>query len=213
MIETSGQVQVAIWKAMASVRTAATCLLIGVVILHLTGLIHCQEELQYCPFYNNRGPSPQPFLDNCTWYRDNACCKQEEITYGFANVKPPQGASDRCLRQLNYLTCYVCAPTQYKFYINEYLYVCSEFCDNFYDACKDAILKGSVISNLYENGRQFCESRRFKVGDRSEDKCFYFSEDLVSNSARSLNSQYIIDILLQLLTAVLLLTWGNQYNS
>lgn len=189
-----------------------TVVIVSSLILISAPLVSGVEELQYCPFYNNRGPSPQPFLNNCTWYTDNACCKQEEITYGFANVKPPQGASEQCLKQLNYLTCYVCDPTQYKFYTNEYLYVCSEFCDNFYNACKDAILKGSVISNLYDNGKQFCLSRRFKVTDRSEGNCFYFSEDLVSNAATNLHRKW--DVIVKILAAsAIILTFGNQYFS
>lgn len=199
---------------MAWLQSGIYCTVAGILALQLIGLAFCQEELQYCPFYNNRGPSSQPFLNNCTWYRDNACCKQEEIATGFANVKPPQGASARCLQQLNYLTCYVCDPNQYKFYINEYLYVCNEFCDNLYDACKDAILKGSVISNLYRNGEEFCQSRRFKIGDRNAGNCFYFSEELVSSDGAALRNKNFINISLLILTAVLalLLTWiWNQY--
>lgn len=134
-------------------------------------------EVAYCPFYNNRGTSPQPFLKNCTWYQGNACCEQIQIDYGFANVKPPQGASAECLLQLNYLMCYICDPMQYKFYGNEYLTVCSEFCDNLYGTCKDAILKGSVISNLYGSGVEFCESMRFRVKNRESDECFYYSDE------------------------------------
>jgi len=140
-------------------------------VLRATG-----QELQYCPFYNNRGTSPQPFLKNCTWYKDNSCCQQIEIDYAFASLKPPQGASKECQRQLNYLMCYICDPKQYKFYKNEYLTVCPRFCDNLYGACKNAILKGSVIGDLYANGSQFCKSRRFIVGkSNNEENCFHYS--------------------------------------
>ena len=158
---------------------------VSVALLLLIGtFISVSAELQYCPFYNNRGTSKQPFLKNCTWYKENACCQQIEIDYGFANVKPPQGASLECLRQLNYLMCYICDPTQYKFYKNEYLTVCSEFCDNFYDACKGAILKGSIISKLYGNGKHFCDSRGFKVKNRDENgECFYYNDDSNTSGA------------------------------
>lgn len=153
------------------------------------------EELQYCPFYNNRGTSPQPFLKNCTWYADNACCTQIEIDYAFANVKPPQGAPPECLRQLNYLMCYICDPLQYKFYKNEYLTVDLTFCDNLYDACKDAILKGSVIRNLYKNGEEFCTSRRFEVG-RQEDAVqgFFYNNELDSSTGHMICLSYLLSI-------------------
>jgi len=148
---------------------------------YFTVLVSCEEA--YCPFYNNRGTSPQPFLKNCTWYKENACCQQIQIDYGFASVKPPQGASKKCLEQLNFLMCYICDPAQYKFYRNEYLTVCTEFCNNLYDACKDAILKGSVISNLYESGTKFCESRRFKVKQLDESgDCFYYNGPMKSSA-------------------------------
>mgnify|MGYP001792617038 CR=1 FL=1 len=160
------------------------------------------EELQYCPFYNNRGTSPQPFLKNCTWYADNACCQQIEIDYAFASVKPPQGASLECQRQLNYLMCYICDPLQYKFYRKEYLTVCSEFCDNLYNACKDATLKGSVIGQLYTNGEEFCKSRRFVVRKRDEQGCFYYSPNSLTSIGSQARCQYGLTLLMILLSTV-----------
>lgn len=146
------------------------------------------EELQYCPFYDNRGTAPQPFLKNCTWYKDNACCTQIEIDNTFASVKPPQGASEECLRQLNFLLCYICDPLQYKFYRDGYLTVELKFCDNLYDACKTAILKGSVISDLYRNGQEFCESRSFIVKMPNDTKSygFFYSDTIDSNAGYSI---------------------------
>ena len=43
--------------------------------------------LNYCSFFNNRAPSPQINLKNCTWYKDNACCLQSEIESTFSKVK------------------------------------------------------------------------------------------------------------------------------
>jgi hypothetical protein len=44
------------------------------------------EEKQYCSFFNNRAPSPQINLRNCTWYRENSCCLQSEIEATFNKV-------------------------------------------------------------------------------------------------------------------------------
>ncbi|KAI0233083.1 hypothetical protein LSAT2_016654, partial [Lamellibrachia satsuma] len=129
-------------------------------------------KLQYCSFFNNRAPSAQPGLKNCTWFKENSCCLQQEIEATFGRVKPLQGAPRACQRYVNYLMCYICAPDQNLFYQGERLTVCEQFCDAWYDACGLAVLKGSVIRDLYSNGRQFCLSRRFKVARTNG--CFNF---------------------------------------
>jgi hypothetical protein len=54
-------------------------------------------------------------LKNCTWFRENSCCMQEEIDATFDRVKPLVGASPACQRYTNYLMCYICAPYQNTF--------------------------------------------------------------------------------------------------
>ena len=128
--------------------------------------------IQYCSFFSNRAPSPQPGLKNCTWFKSNSCCLQEEISATFGRVKPLPGADKNCQNFLNYLMCYICAPDQNTFYLRERLTVCREFCNTFYDACRTAVLKGSIIGDLYSNGSQFCLSRSFKVDDAANGRCF-----------------------------------------
>lgn len=43
-------------------------------------------RLNYCSFFNNRAPSPQVNLKNCTWYKENSCCLQSEIESTFSKV-------------------------------------------------------------------------------------------------------------------------------
>ena len=45
-----------------------------------------QKPLNYCSFFNNRAPSPQINLKNCTWYKENSCCLQSEIYSTFSKV-------------------------------------------------------------------------------------------------------------------------------
>ena len=45
------------------------------------------KPLNYCSFFNNRAPSPQINLKNCTWYKENSCCLQAEIESTFSKVK------------------------------------------------------------------------------------------------------------------------------
>lgn len=136
-------------------------------------------KLQYCSFFNNRAPKPQPSLKNCTWFRENSCCMQEEIDATFGRVKPLVGASPDCLRYTNYLMCYICDPLQDRFYCRERLTVCEDFCDSWYRACGSAILKGSIINSLYTNGGNFCESRSFVV-EQNTDTCFRVDSALAS---------------------------------
>ena len=129
---------------------------------------------QFCTFFDNRAPKPQPNLKNCTWFKENSCCRQIEIDATFSQMKPLIGASELCQRYTNYLMCYICDPYQYTFYIWRRLSVCEEFCNEFLDSCKDATLKGSKIKDIYTSGKDFCESRRYHVKPRSSRECFYF---------------------------------------
>ncbi|KAL4240041.1 hypothetical protein ACF0H5_000836 [Mactra antiquata] len=58
------------------------------------------QSLDFCSFFNNRSPSPQTNLRNCTWFMKNSCCKQEEIDATFGTVKPLPGSSPQCQRWL-----------------------------------------------------------------------------------------------------------------
>lgn len=133
-----------------------------------------KPKLQYCSFFANRSPKIQLNLKNCTWFKENSCCRQEEIDAIFSRVKPLRGSSPACQRYTNYLMCYVCAPNQNSFYMQESLAVCEEFCDAWYDACQNAILKGYVLKDLYSNGSEYCNSRRFKVESSKKHNCFFF---------------------------------------
>ena len=154
----------------------------------------CYNTIQYCPFFNNRAPTAQPGLKNCTWYKENSCCMQKEIEETFGKVKPLKGASKSCQSYVNYLMCYICAPDQNTFYHNERLTVCEGFCNEFYEACGSAILKGSHIEDLYKNGTQFCLSRRFMVNSRSS--CFSVNRELLTNSGTSVKTTNVFTMII-----------------
>jgi hypothetical protein len=82
------------------------------------------------------------------------------------------------------------------------LQVCEEFCNRWYDACKTAILKGTVIKTLYESGKKFCLSRRFKVEPAANGRCFNFDPLNDKNSAARLH------IASHTLLSSLATTWG-----
>ncbi|KAJ7362049.1 hypothetical protein OS493_013137 [Desmophyllum pertusum] len=134
----------------------------------------------YCPYFKNRAPAPQPSLKNCTWYKENACCLQTELDLIFPQVLPPLGASDRCLRYTNFLMCYVCAPDQNSFYKSERLTVCEAFCDKWFAACGDAKFKGMKIEQLFNSGKEFCQARKFSVRSVTEGDCFSYEQEIVS---------------------------------
>eukprot|EP00057_Strongylocentrotus_purpuratus_P006577 XP_011661051.1 PREDICTED: uncharacterized protein LOC105436788 [Strongylocentrotus purpuratus] len=150
-------------------------------------------ELQFCTFFNNRAPEVQPDLKNCTWFRENSCCRQIEIDVTFKKMKSLPGASKQCQRYINYLMCYICSPHQHRFYIVQRLTVCEEFCDALLHHCKTAMLKGSQIGDLYSKGSDFCTSRRMDIGKLEDGKCFYFNESMSNipsaSSAARLDTQ------------------------
>lgn len=136
----------------------------------------------YCPYFKNRAPAPQPSLKNCTWYNENACCLQTELDLIFPEVLPLLGASDKCSRYTNFLMCYVCAPDQNLFYNDERLTVCEAFCDKWFAACGEAKLKGMKIKGLFKSGREFCQARKFSVGDTSGLNCFSYDKKIESSA-------------------------------
>ena len=169
---------------MATVKVKFFCVLlfclfgiIGAEIITVTN-----KNQSFCSFFNNRAPKAQPGLKNCTWFKENSCCQEQEIKATFDRMKPLKGASVECQKYINYLMCYICAPNQNLFYREERLTVCVEFCDKLYDACKNAFLKGSVIHKLYQTGTAFCLSRRFQV-EAGTDTCFRFDEKLDTSSS------------------------------
>ena len=109
--------------------TISLPLVLSLYVLFAISGICAVEKQEYCSFFNNREPKPQANLRNCTWFRKNSCCVQEEIDGTFARVKALPGSSPACQKYTNYLLCYICAPNQYTFYSKGYLTVCEEFCN------------------------------------------------------------------------------------
>jgi hypothetical protein len=162
---------------------------------------------EYCSFFDNRAPIPQANLKNCTWFKENSCCKQEEIDATFGRVKALPGASENCQKYTNYLMCYICAPYQNLFYMQERLTVCEEFCNAWFEACRTAILKGSIVGQLYTNGNLFCRSRSFVVDLVANGKCFFVSDSLLSRSG-GLGLRYSANLLVS--TSCFVAVW--MYN-
>lgn len=148
----------------------------------------------YCPYFKNRAPSPQSNLENCTWFRENSCCLNHELSAIFSVISTPlQGASQQCTKHTNFLMCYVCAPNQETFYEDERLTVCEEFCDRWYGSCKNAIWKGFAVGNLYKSGAEFCEERKFLVASKNDNKrtgCYTVT--LNENFANSVSTSKVI---------------------
>lgn len=169
---------------------------IELTLVFATTLFSVSLANEFCSFFNNRSPGPQPGLKNCTWFRRNSCCRQEEIDATFGRVKPLPGSSPVCQRYTNYLMCYICAPHQNLFYSRERLIVCEEFCDAWYDACKSVVLKGSTIKSLYKNGITFCKSRSFGVESIANGKCFFYDSVFETSSASDINGLACIFVII-----------------
>ncbi|CAF0919843.1 unnamed protein product [Rotaria sp. Silwood1] len=140
----------------------------------------------YCSFFSNRAPSPQPALTNCTWFKENSCCRDNEVHLIFSQVRPLIGSSSECTRFLNILMCYVCSPLQYGFYRSERLHVCLSYCDRMYKACATALMKGIPVGELYANGREFCLSRRFEINDMDNSSSCFSDDDLILQTKKQI---------------------------
>ena len=139
-----------------------------------------QTSPQYCPYFQNRAPSPQPSLQNCTWYKEKACCLNEELAIIFSNLLPMAGADKKCLEALNHLYCYVCSPDQSEFFAGDRLTVCVESCDVIHTNCANALLKDVPWQELYSNGTEFCGARKFHTKKAESGECFDFTQLLKS---------------------------------
>ncbi|XP_033121509.1 uncharacterized protein LOC117120587 [Anneissia japonica] len=188
---------------MAMTVNKSLTLLIGVYTLFITvKYCSCEEEKPYCTFFNNRAPTEQPNLSNCTWYKDQCCCRNPELISIFKKVKPLKGATKECQQYLNYLMCYICAPNQHLFYNQQRLTVCEEFCNGMRNSCSDAILKGSKIGILYTTGRDFCESRRFEVKPVSTGKCFTYDQLEDDTKASDAEARFLWDLRFGVITVL-----------
>ena len=157
---------------------------------------------QYCPYFQNRAPNPQPSLDNCTWYKDNACCLNEELAIVFSNLLPMAGANSKCVEVLNHLYCYVCSPDQSNFFNMGRLTVCEGSCNLVYSACSDALLKGVRLRKLYTNGTEFCATRKFFTAKAKTGQCYDFTRFFTKSSANAAQSSTALSLISSLLIFV-----------
>lgn len=154
----------------------------------------------YCPYFKNRAPSQQTNLENCTWFRDNSCCLNEELNEILASTTISlQDSSSECSKHTTYLMCYVCAPNQNTFYRDETLTVCAEFCERWFTACINAKWKGFAIRSLYSSGREFCEARKFLIAsknDKRPESCYTFGKTVENNAYLTLpNAQSLLPVI------------------
>lgn len=149
-----------------------------------------RDDVQFCPYFKNRGPSKQENLRNCSWYKENSCCHDEEIEFAFRQLTPLAGASSDCGQYMNYLYCYICAPNQNSFFKDFSLTVCEEFCDRIYSACKNAVLKGRKIKHMYQSGKEFCKARRFETEKEADGRCFTFDSQ---SGTKSTSQKFIVN--------------------
>ena len=160
---------------------------IFVISLGLVSVTRCQilltenleydTDVQFCSFFGKRSPQSEKALKECTWYKNNSCCREyERHSYFQGNAKilsedfNKSKLTPECFKHFGYLMCYVCAPNQKVFFKSGRLSVCSRSCDLLYDKCKTSYIDiFGTVEKLYSNGKQLCESRKFIVSDES---CF-----------------------------------------
>lgn len=133
-----------------------------------------------------RTPKEAYSLSNCTWFKEQSCCRHTEVTSVFQAMMPLETSNKKCYDLMNYLMCYFCSPDQEQWYKSNRVHVCSTFCKQIYENCKSASYRGEAIGKKYPNGKKFCEAQLFVVAE-SNKNCFDHS--LVSASTRR-SSEY-----------------------
>ncbi|RUS73955.1 hypothetical protein EGW08_018293 [Elysia chlorotica] len=146
-------------------------------------LFEAEDEGQKCSyFYNERSPTNEGGLVNCTWYKTKACCKRTEVTSVFAAMDPLYGATKLCRNYINYLMCFFCSPDQGKFYKSNKVNVCLDYCESLYEECKNAGFSNMLIGEAYANGTSFCEAQNFEVVENAD--CFKFDPNVFGSSVK-----------------------------
>ncbi|XP_070560545.1 uncharacterized protein [Ptychodera flava] len=166
-----------------------------IVLLGADEKINNEEGAAICVYYGNaRIASPQASLSNCSWYSNMACCRRTEVTSVFGGMYAPYGASQACQDRLNYMMCYFCSPSQRDWY-DERLLICSEFCEDTFDRCKEAEYRGKSFGQMYKNGRKFCEAQAFQVVPGRQG-CFNFDPSVFGSGHTYRGSVGVVLILL-----------------
>ena len=68
--------------------------------------------------------------------------------------------------------------------------ICSEFCDETFEECKDARLNDFSIGEKFATGRNFCEANNFEVV-RGRERCFNF-DPTAFDTALSVHSELLL---------------------
>ncbi|KXJ19807.1 uncharacterized protein LOC110251577 [Exaiptasia diaphana] len=161
----------------------------GGVVLQLAALLQLllvilcdgQVMLRYrqCTYFGaGRTPKEAYSLSNCTWYKEQSCCRHTEVTSVFSAMMPLETSSKKCHNLMNYLMCYFCSPEQEFWYRSDRLHICSSYCNDIYKECSDAKYRGETIGSKYKNGQEFCNAQLFKVVKSRFERCFEFDDTL-----------------------------------
>lgn len=104
-------------------------------------------------------------IQNCTWFQSYACCSPSEVAAVFGDMPGLVSANAECQAYLNFMSCYFCSPAQSSFFDIDTLRitVCEAFCDSIWSHCASARLSTALLSDLYGDGREFCEAQGFGI--------------------------------------------------
>ena len=145
-------------------------------------ILQMKDSLNIFPD-NERKPSESYSLSNCTWFRERSCCTRTEVTSIFQEMPPLDTSNEECRSHLNYMMCFVCSPTQYKWFKDGKLNICKEFCDDIYTQCEEATYGGKTIGSVYSSGSEFCKAQFFHVVENKKDvDCFEYDSTLFASA-------------------------------
>lgn len=149
-----------------------------------------------------RTPKEAYSLSNCTWYKEQSCCRHTEVTSVFNSMMPLETTNEKCYNLMNYLMCFFCSPEQEFWYHSDRLHICNPYCEKIYDTCKDAKYNGKTIGETYTNGEKFCEAQLFKVVKSQKERCFDFDQKLFGTSS-FVHAERLLMVMMLFLTLVM----------
>eukprot|EP00658_Telonema_sp_P-2_P021833 TRINITY_DN18703_c0_g1_i1.p1 TRINITY_DN18703_c0_g1~~TRINITY_DN18703_c0_g1_i1.p1 ORF type:complete len:224 (-),score=21.96 TRINITY_DN18703_c0_g1_i1:38-709(-) len=158
--------------------------LVGALTLALTPTLTLAGS---CFFFDQRDPTPQPSLSQCSWYSSAACCTAIEARLVMDTMPPlPQNSSLGCTGALEMLACYFCSPAQHKWMAPESgaVTVCRGFCNRIYAECEDVLVDGRPFAKMWSSGNDFCHAHGFQIETQeAEGHCYNTSPPIRTGTA------------------------------
>ena len=125
-----------------------------------------------CPYWRDKAPEKQLYLQDCAEYNSVSCCTRAEAASimettdaWLENLDGDRYGGEQCKAMLRRLSCWVCSPDQELFFVDGKLRVCERMCNTLLDICADTVFdhSESTFSDLFSSGTALCNHFQYTV--------------------------------------------------